>query len=106
MEILTATKTRPLETVLGSLHIYPNPFSVSTFIAYELAGKAQVEIAIYNSCGQKVRTIINENQWAGWNRVEWQGTGDKSKTLPNGLYFCRMKIDGRMGPVAKIMMVY
>lgn len=62
---------------------YPNPFNRMTLLEYELPAPAWVTIAIYNSQGQRVTTLVNEPQSAGEHRVDWQVAG----TLTSGVYF-------------------
>ncbi len=47
---------------------------------------AKVDIAIYNTLGQRVETLIAEKRAAGDHVVSWDGTD-----YAGGLYFCRMK---------------
>ena len=61
--------------------VYPNPFNPSTMIAYALPEESMVKLTIYNMLGQKVSTLINGRQPAGWYQVQWQPQG-----LPSGFY--------------------
>ena len=89
----------------GSLHIqtkqllprnhrlyqmYPNPFSGSTTIRYELSRQELVTISIYNSSGRMVRTLVWTNQEAGIYRVEWNEKNEHGWDVADGVYFCRM----------------
>jgi predicted outer membrane repeat protein len=42
---------------------YPNPFNPTTAIAYQVPQQSGVRIDIYNTLGQKVRTMINERKF-------------------------------------------
>ncbi len=44
---------------------YPNPFSSSTTIQYELTNDANVSIEIYDIVGNKILQVVNENQLQG-----------------------------------------
>jgi len=41
---------------------YPNPFNPETVISYQLQDKAQVRLDIYNSLGQKIRSLEDEEK--------------------------------------------
>ncbi len=66
---------------------YPNPFNPVTQIAYNLARKTHVTLSIYNTVGQKVATLIDEEQTAGSKTVTWNGTSDNGTLMSTGLYF-------------------
>ena len=43
--------------------------------------------------GQKVKTLVNNLQSAGSKSISWDATNKKSKSMPAGLYFYKIKID-------------
>ena len=65
---------------------YPNPFNPSTLIRYRLADAGKVNLTVYNSLGQKVKTLVNKMQNAGLHEVKFDGG-----SLPSGIYFCSLK---------------
>jgi hypothetical protein len=65
---------------------HPNPFNPSTTIVFDLAAASDVELAVYNVLGEKVRTVCSDRLPAGSHRVEFE-SGD----LAAGIYFCRLK---------------
>ncbi|MBN1649836.1 MAG: DUF362 domain-containing protein [Bacteroidales bacterium] len=72
---------------------YPNPFSISTTISYSLSTSSNINLAIYDLKGTKVRTLINQHQSAGTFKVNWDGCNDNNIRLASGIYFCRMDIN-------------
>ena len=70
---------------------YPNPFNPETTISYSLAETGRVNIVVYNIKGQKVTTIVNEQQEKGNHSVKWFGRDSNSKNVSSGVYFVRMK---------------
>jgi|GEM_PF-3937367 len=70
---------------------YPNPFNATTTISYSLPQDAEVRLDIYNVAGQKVRTLIEENQSAGIHSLVWDGRNDSGQPVASGLYFYRLK---------------
>jgi hypothetical protein len=65
---------------------FPNPFNAQTQIEYRLAEPAAVQLIIYNLSGQPVRQLVQDNQWAGFYRVSWDGTDNSGKTVGSGVY--------------------
>ncbi len=48
--------TRPSEYTLDQN--YPNPFSPSTTIRYGLPHKSAVQLAVFNTLGQQIKTLV------------------------------------------------
>ena len=69
---------------------YPNPFNPETTISYSVKEASPVRIEIYNSRGQRVRTLVNETQSAGWYNIVFNGRDDTGKPVASGVYFYRM----------------
>ena len=70
---------------------YPNPFNPSTQIRYALAENSNVTITIYNMLGNKVRTLVNERQDAGFRNVLWNATNDNGSPVSAGMYIYTIK---------------
>jgi len=69
---------------------YPNPFNPATQIGYGVPVDGQVEIAIYNVVGQKIRTLVDGKRHAGRYVVRWDGRDDSGRVVPGGIYVCKM----------------
>ncbi|MBI3788117.1 MAG: T9SS type A sorting domain-containing protein [Ignavibacteriales bacterium] len=78
---------------------YPNPFNPSTQIKYYLPEKTIVKLAVYNLLGQKVVTLVNEEQIAG-NYV----TLFEAHSFPTGIYFYELQA-GNFRVVKKMMLL-
>ena len=65
---------------------YPNPFNPSTTIRYGLPSRSRVTLTIFNTLGQMVAQLVNEEVEAGFQEVKFDATG-----LPSGVYFYRMQ---------------
>ncbi|MCB5261916.1 MAG: carboxypeptidase regulatory-like domain-containing protein [Candidatus Cloacimonetes bacterium] len=68
---------------------YPNPFNPETTISYELKESANVRLAVYNTKGQLVRSLVNADQAAGAYRLVFNGRDEMGKPLSSGIYLYR-----------------
>lgn len=70
---------------------YPNPFNASTAIRYVLQAPSHVSLEIFNPLGQKVRTLVWQEQQAGSHVGTWDGQDDAGRGVPSGLYLYRLR---------------
>ncbi|MCI0515895.1 T9SS type A sorting domain-containing protein, partial [candidate division KSB1 bacterium] len=70
---------------------YPNPFNPSTHIRYQLARPVQVKVEIFNLLGQKLITLVDENQTPGIYEVLWNGLDQAGKPVGSGIYFSHIE---------------
>jgi len=71
---------------------YPNPFNPETWIPYQLAKPAEVDISIYAANGQLVRSLNLGHQPIGIYQsrsraVYWDGRNELSEPVASGVYF-------------------
>lgn len=69
---------------------YPNPFLLSTSIRYTVKDTAPVKVEIYNTKGQKVKSLVNDLKAAGNYCTVWDGTDDNGCQINSGVYFCKL----------------
>ncbi len=69
----------------------PNPFNPSTTIRYSLGKSGHAELAVFNSLGQKIRTLAEGPQAAGVHTVQWNGCNDSGQHVSSGVYFYRLR---------------
>ena len=70
-----------------SLHQnYPNPFNPITTIKYDLPTLSLVNVSIYNLMGQKIKSLIQSKQTAGYRTVQWDATNDFGEPVSAGMY--------------------
>ncbi|MCC6550315.1 MAG: T9SS type A sorting domain-containing protein, partial [Ignavibacteriaceae bacterium] len=68
---------------------YPNPFNPATTIKFGLRVESRVSLKIFNTLGQEVMLLINENREAGVHSLSF----DASK-LSSGVYFYKIEANG------------
>jgi hypothetical protein len=74
-------------TVFSCAQNSPNPFAKITAIKYGLPEDVNVSLDIYNLVGQKVRTLVDARQSAGFKQVSWDGKNSAGTQVPQGVYF-------------------
>ena len=65
---------------------YPNPFNPVTTLRYDLPEDALVNITIYDMMGRIVKTLINDQQTAGYRSTQWNATNDAGSPVSAGIY--------------------
>ncbi|MCX6151776.1 MAG: family 10 glycosylhydrolase [Ignavibacteriales bacterium] len=69
---------------------YPNPFNPSTVISYQLSGKSNVSLKIFDVLGNEVITLIEQEQSGGFYNYP---LSISNYQLPSGIYFYRLQTD-------------
>ena len=69
----------------------PNPFNPETSINFSLPWDAPILVEIYNSQGQKVRTLFDDRMNAGEFRISWDGRDDGGLQVASGMYMYRVQ---------------
>ena len=64
---------------------YPNPFNPSTTVRYDLPRASRVTMTVFNSLGQEVAVLVNEEEPAGRHTVKFE-----AGSLASGVYLCRL----------------
>lgn len=67
---------------------YPNPFNPTTTISWHLPVGGKVKLSIYNSAGQKISSLIDEEQPAGDHQVEF-----RAMEFASGVYFYCLTVE-------------
>ena len=95
------------ERLISDFHLeqnYPNPFNSETMINYQLPHASEMEISIFNLLGQKVTTLVNATQTAGFHKLVWNGKDMLGQPVSSGAYFYQLKI-GKFMLVKKMMLL-
>ena len=77
-------------TNFSNLSVYTNRISKSAKINYTLTSTGHVEIEVYSITGQKVCTLINQNQQIGSYSLIW----NNKNNFINGVYIIKSSLSG------------
>ena len=75
---------------------YPNPFNGETVIGYTVPAAGRVELTVYNVLGQRVASLVREEQAPGPHEVVWDGRDASGRELATGMYLCRLRSGGQV----------
>jgi hypothetical protein len=78
---------------------YPNPFNPVTRIKYSIPKDNFVTLKIYNTLGQEITTLVNEEKQAGTYEISFDATH-----LASGMYFYSISA-GNFNQTKKMMLV-
>ena len=77
---------------------YPNPFNPETWIPYQLAEDADMDIKIHDIAGRLVKTLHLGEKPAGLyidkcRAAYWDGKNEAGEELSGGVYFYTIQVD-------------
>ncbi len=75
---------------------YPNPFEEQTTITYSLTETSDIEISIMNIMGQLVASFDLTQQLTGKHSIIWNGKFSNGNKAQAGVYFYRLKVNGKV----------
>ena len=83
---------------------YPNPFNPTTEIQFALPERGNVDLAIYNTLGQRIRTLVSGVRSAGVFTVTWDGKNDLGKPVTSGIYMYKI-VSGQHQAIRKMILM-
>lgn len=96
--VCTGVEGRPNSDIRSpiklELQAAPNPFGQYVNIKYRIPKDGLVDLQIFNMAGQKVRTLVNGRQAAGFYKVAWNSSDDRGRKMTNGVYFYKLTSGG------------
>ncbi|PID28506.1 MAG: hypothetical protein CSB55_04560 [Candidatus Cloacimonadota bacterium] len=83
----------------------PNPFNPETSISFSLPSAGKVNLAVYNTKGQKVKTLTEDVYEKGSHSVIWNGKDETGNAVSSGVYFYRLNLDGKTVKTNKCLLL-
>ncbi len=75
--------------------IYPNPFNSEMAVEFAVPELSPIRLEVYDICGRKVKTLLDEEVIAGYHRVIWDGTNSGGEKMASGVYLVRLVSGGK-----------
>ncbi len=85
------------------LAAFPNPAGAATTLRFRAKVAGPTQLSIFALDGRKVATLLDGSIAAGLHQLDWSGTDDQGRALPNGVYFARLRC-GAGGGTRKILL--
>ena len=79
-----------LPEVITLAQNFPNPFNPTTEIKFAIPQPMRIRIHIFNTMGQKVNTLIDDDLLAGVYSIKWNGTDASGHKVSSGIYFYQL----------------
>jgi hypothetical protein len=78
------------------LSAHPNPFNAEVALEYRLPIDQKIQLAIFNTLGQRVRQLGSGQRQRGPHRVTWDGRDDGGRQVTSGLYIATLRSAGQL----------
>lgn len=72
---------------------YPNPFTNTTTIAFELPSSKHIRLNVYDMTGKLIKELCNQKHTEGKHSLTWDGTCTSGVPVTSGLYFYVLMAD-------------
>jgi hypothetical protein len=93
----------PVHTALHKS--YPNPFTSSTIIRYDLAWRDDISLRIYDATGGLVRVLYQGPRGPGRYEAVWLGDNNHGGRAATGIYFCYLQTSEGVGASRKLLLI-
>jgi hypothetical protein len=81
----------PGASSLAIRSVFPNPFSPSMEISFEILVSSSVTLEIYDVSGRRTGAVALGSFGPGVHRVRWDGRDARGCELASGVYFLRLR---------------
>lgn len=79
---------------LRELRLFPNPANPRVWIHFRMGVRDEVEAAVFDVRGRKVRELEARVLGAGPQKLAWDGVDDRGQAVASGVYLVRVRTNG------------
>jgi hypothetical protein len=90
--VLTADFDKVTDTYLEDA--FPNPSYNKTTFTFQLFRKCKVRLEIFNSLGELVKVLVDNELAEGIHKLEWDNRTSAGYKTGSGVYYYRLRSDG------------
>ena len=102
---LSSINSDEIQSIEYYLSNYPNPFNPSTTIEFSIQYDSNIELAIYNIKGQKIKTIVNDGFMKGSHSINWDGVDKNGQMVSSGVYLYILNVNGKTEAVKSCLLL-
>ncbi len=83
---------------------YPNPFNPTTTINFSVPATGLVNVSVYNSIGQLVKVLTNDNYVPGTYQITWNSMNGTGNLVASGVYFYRLSTKNYVSTMKMVLL--
>jgi photosystem II stability/assembly factor-like uncharacterized protein len=83
--------------------VVPAPTRRAVWVSYRVPTESRVALEVFDLSGRFARTLVSRIQKPGAYSAHWDGTDDRGRKLPSGVYFVRL-VAGEFRTACKLLM--
>jgi hypothetical protein len=99
-----APHPNPAPGIGAIARVRPNPITRDATVEFEVMESGRVTVAVYDTAGRRVRTLIDGVLASGRHAVAWDGRAEDRSGPANGVYFCRVSTASRVMTTKLVIM--
>ncbi|KQC08785.1 MAG: hypothetical protein APR54_04210 [Candidatus Cloacimonas sp. SDB] len=84
---------------------FPNPFNLETVFSFSITYKRNVDLEIYNTKGQKIKTLIKDEIIEGNRSIIWDGSNNNNIQVSSGIYLYKLTLDEDKNIIKKCLLL-
>ncbi len=92
---VTGMNDSPQASPLGRLSCAPNPTTGLSRLEFTIERPGDALLEVFDVAGKRVTTLVDHALTSGSHEIAWDGRDSKGKSVPSGVYFPRLTMNGR-----------
>ena len=102
--VRSASHERAVSSGPLGLLLAPNPTPGSMEVRYRVGAGSQVEVAVFDLRGRKIRNLFSGVQEPGERSLRWDGRDDLQRLVPVGVYLLKVQMGSRANTQRFVLM--